>query len=47
MLIAFTYVNLVVIMAQSDGTKHSILVQTIKQVSNAQNWEYIELCLAI
>ena len=45
MLIAFTYANLVVIMAQVDGVKGSSLSQVIKQVCNLWNWKHIELCL--
>ena len=47
MLIAFTNVNLVVIMAQVNGPKDSNLAQMIKQVSNLQNREYIKLCVMI
>ena len=47
MLIAFTYVNLVVSMAQVDGAKHSTLSQTVKQVCNMGNREDIELCLMV
>ena len=47
MLIAFTYANLVVSMAQVDGAKHSSLSQMVKQVCNTGNQEYIKLCLMI
>ena len=47
MLIAFTYANLVVSMAQVNGAKHSGLAQMVKQVCNTGNWEYIELHLMV
>ena len=47
MLIALTYANLVVSMAQVNGAKDSGLAQKIKQVSNTWNWEYIKLCPTI
>ena len=47
MLIAFTYANLAVSMAQVDEAKDSSLAYAIKQVSNMWNWEDIKLCLAI
>ena len=47
MLMAFTYANLVVSIAQVDGAKDSSLSQMVKQVCNMGNWEYIKLCLMI
>ena len=41
MFVTFTYANLVVSMAQVDGAEHSGLAQTVKQVCNTGNWEYI------
>ena len=46
-LIAFTYANLVVSMAQADRAEDSSLAQVIKQVCNMRNWECIKLCLMI
>ena len=43
MLITFTYVNLVVSMAQVDVAKDSSLPQAVKQVGNTGNPKYIEL----
>ena len=47
MLIAFMHANLVVSMAQVDGAKPSSLSQTVKQVCNTGNQEYIKLCLTV
>ena len=47
MLIAFTYANLAVSMAQVDGAKHSGLSQMVKQVCNKGNQEHIKLRLTI
>ena len=46
-LVALTYANLVVSMAQVDGAEDSCLTQPVEQVSNTRYGEYIEPGLAV
>ena len=47
MLVTFADANLMVGMAKVYQAKHYRFSKLVKQISNTQYWEYIELCLVV